>query len=91
MAVLGADREALAKIFGKRQQTFTSEFRFDVWYLEHEGLYFWLLSAKSKGTGVEIDPPDVWRDSDEQKVVSFYEMLYEELKQVEAAALAEGD
>jgi hypothetical protein len=85
MTVMGAERETLAKIFGKRQQTFTSEFRFDIWHLEHEGLYFWLVSAKSKGTGVEIDAPDVWSPNDECKVISFLEMLYDELKHIEAS------
>lgn len=83
MRMTSDNREELARIFGTRQQTFTSEFRYDVWRIEHDGLYFWVLSAKAKGTGIEIEMPEVWAADDQDKVIDFLEFLHSELKAIE--------
>ncbi len=83
MVVMGSSREEVARLYGPRDQTFTGEFRHDVWRIEHEGLYFWVLSAKTKGTGVEIEMPEVWGAGDEHKVISFLDNMYTELKALE--------
>lgn len=83
MRMTNDNRAELARIFGPRDQTFTSEFRYDVWRIEHDGLYFWVLSAKSKGTGIEIEMPEVWEADDEAKVIDFLETLHSELKAID--------
>lgn len=91
MVVLGDNRAALAQIYGKRHQTFTSEFRYDIWRIEFEGLYFWLLSAKAKGTCIEVESPEVWGRDDGYHVVSFLNSLYADLKELEDKADESGD
>jgi hypothetical protein len=78
------NRVEFSRIYGTRHQTFTSEFRFDVWRIQHEGLYFWILSAKSKGTTYEVENPTIWDSDGEYKVISFLENLFSELKELEA-------
>lgn len=91
MVVLADNRAVLAKIYGKRHQTFTSEFRFDIWRIEFEGLYFWLLSAKAKGTCIEVESPEVWDKEDEFRVVTFLNSLYADLKEFEDKVDEPGD
>ena len=81
--LLADNRVELAAIYGKRQGVFTTSFRFDIWNITHEGLSFWILSAKVKGTKIEVVSPDVWSPSDESRVVSFLDSLYQELKDFE--------
>ena len=78
--VMADNRTELASIYGKRHGVYSSSFRFDIWNVQHEGMSFWVLSAKVKGTCIEVAPPDVWSPRDEGIVVSFYEALYQELK-----------
>jgi hypothetical protein len=86
MLILGDNRSSLAKLYGKRQQTFTSEFRFDVWRIESDGLYFWILSAKSKGTSIEVESPIIWDKEDEYRVINFLNTLFTDLKEIEDKA-----
>ena len=81
--IMNDNRPTLARIYGKRHQTFTSEFRFDVWRIPYDGLYFWVLSAKAKGTGIEVEAPDVWKPDYENVVISFLTNLYNEIKDIE--------
>lgn len=53
--LLRDNREALRALFGKPHQHFVSERRFWVWALLFEGVPYWVLSAKGKGTCLEAE------------------------------------
>jgi hypothetical protein len=84
--MMADNRAEFAKLYGKRHQTLTTEFRFDVWRIEHEGLSFWLLTAKTKGSEIRMERPVIWEADTEQKIIRFLGDLYEELQLLAARA-----
>lgn len=77
------NRTEFKRLFGPRHQTLLEDVRYDVWRVEYEGLYFWLLSAKVRGTIIRVEKVKGWGTSHVKKTVAFLDYIYSELKELE--------
>ena len=76
------NREAFKILFGKPDWHYRgSEFYFHVWVREHNGETFLLMTAKGKGTCIEIVGSNIENKSD--AIISFVENLLEQLNDFE--------
>jgi hypothetical protein len=79
------NRVEFKRMFGPRHQTVLDVARYDVWRIEFEGLYFWLLSAKARGTIIRVEKTKDWGVPQVKKVVAFLDYVYSELKELSHA------
>lgn len=77
------NRAEFKRLFGHRHQTLVEDVRYDVWRIEREGLYFWLLSAKARGTIIRVEKTPGWGTPQVKKVVTFLDYIYTALKDLE--------
>jgi len=70
--ILGDNRESFKKLWGKMDFSFKGEFYFHCWVREFEGETFVVLTAKGKGTCVEmLRPPGRGVDSKAEVIKRF--------------------
>lgn len=81
------NRAHLLTLYGAPHETWTGSRRYTIWRVEHEGLVFWLLGNREKGTSIEVahaaKPWEEIPQKDERIIVGFLDDLYVRLKTLE--------